>query len=165
MASSSSLALGEVPVAQVVMSGCSYRSIQWVLVDATPATFVLPVPATLVTSLSTCKSNSITLVTTKQPNTEQIMLKLTHDAVNMLPSILPFDLRWLANEMSQGTERDWILAMQTMTANAARIPTSTGFPLFLGVLVSMTTFPARLRVVILKRKRKHAQPQSDKKSK
>jgi hypothetical protein len=44
-----------------------------------------------------------------------------------------------------------MLPMEAMAANAPRIPSTTGLPLALGVLVSVATLPARFRVVILKR--------------
>ena len=64
--------------------------------------------------------------------------------------------------MAQAPEVSWVLAMEPMSASASGAPPLASPLLALGVLLPVAAFPARLGVVILKRK--HPQPRSDNQS-
>ena len=52
--------------------------------------------------------------------------------------------------------------MKTVAADATGVPTATRLVLAFGILLSVTAFPTRFRIVILERK--HSQPQSNERS-
>ena len=90
------------------------------------------------------------------------MLEFSHDVMNMLPSILVLHVGRVRHKMAQTPEVNRILPMKAITANTPGVPSLTRLVLSIGVLLPVAAFPARLRVVILKRM--HPQPQSDNRS-
>jgi hypothetical protein len=70
------------------------------------------------------------------------VLQLSHDAINVLPSLLVIQVRRMLNKMSRGAKRKRVGLVEAMTANAARVMarrlvTSFG-------LLAVATLPARL---------------------
>jgi hypothetical protein len=114
-------------------------------------------------SLSTgTATGATTVVRSLQTKGVEIVLKLAHHAMKMLPSVLVFHVGGGSDKMAQTAKVEGILAMKTMTPNTARIPTTAGFALTLSMLLTVAAFPTRLRIVVLKGKQ--SKPQGDNQS-
>ena len=154
----SGLSLSEVPISHVMVPRGRHRSIRWKVSALFLAT--LRVGSS---SLSTFACmGSISLVGIGESKEVKIMLELSHDARHMLPSSLVLDIRWVTHKVAQSSKIDGVLAMEAVASNTPRIPSATGLVLTFDMLLALSTLPARLRVVILKRQ--HPQPQSNKQS-
>jgi hypothetical protein len=92
----SGLSFGEVSVSHVVVPGCWDRSTHWwVAMTFLVATF------RIVTSLSTFASTGATrLDQIRKAQLVKTMLKLSHDAMDMLPSVLVFHIWRVPDKMT-----------------------------------------------------------------
>jgi hypothetical protein len=106
----------------------------------------------LISSLETFAWTGIQLFGGFRLEQVKIMLKLSHDVMNMLPRILLRHWRWVLNIMTRRAKRSWVFSMESATRNAARVPSTLGFALSFGALLSFASLPPRRRIIILKGK-------------